>query len=185
MNFGCRLLAMAIAAIPVAAVCAPAQVFFGSLNGSQESPPNASPGTGFAVVTYDPDTYMMRVQVTFSNLAATSGNGTTASHIHCCFILPVLNASVATTTPSFAGFPTGVRAGTYDNTLDMTLASSYNPSFVTAQGSIAAARSAILAGMANGTAYFNIHSVVNPGGEIRSNLQADAVFANGFELTAG
>jgi len=39
--------------------------------------------------------------------------------------------------------------------------------------------------MANGTAYFNIHSVVNPGGEIRSNLQPDAVFANGFELTAG
>jgi hypothetical protein len=179
-----RFLAMAIAAMPIAAVCAPPKVFFGSLSGLQESPPNASPGVGFAVVTYNPDTLTMRVQVSFSNLTAT-GTGTTASHIHCCFVLPSLNATVATTTPSFAGFPLGVRAGTYDNTLDMTAASSYNPAFVTAQGSIDNARNAILAGMANGTAYFNIHSQQYPSGEIRSNMQPDAVFANGFEQTAG
>ena len=178
------LFALAIASLPIAAICAPPKVFFGNLSGSQESPPNLSSGVGNALVTYNPDNSTMRVQVTFSNLTAT-GTGTTASHIHCCFVLPSLNATVATTTPSFAGFPIGVRAGTYDNTLDMTLASSYNPAFVTAQGSIDNARNAILAGMANGTAYFNIHSQQYPGGEIRSNMQPDAVFANGFEQPAG
>ena len=53
-----RLLAVAIAAMPIAALCAPPKLFFGSLSGPQESPPNASPGVGFAVVTYDPDTFM-------------------------------------------------------------------------------------------------------------------------------
>jgi hypothetical protein len=41
---------------------------------------------------------------------------------------------VATTLPTFAGFPLGVTSGTYINTLDLTLASSYNPAFVTANG---------------------------------------------------
>ena len=42
--------------------------YYASLSGAAESPVNASPGTGFAVVTYDPVTHMMQVQVTFSGL---------------------------------------------------------------------------------------------------------------------
>jgi hypothetical protein len=37
-------------------------------------------------------------------------------------------------TPSFVGFPIGVKAGSYDNTFDMSLASSYNGTFITAKG---------------------------------------------------
>ena len=96
-----------------------------------------------------------------------------------------MTAGVATTLPSFTGFPTSVTAGTYDHTFDMTLASSYSPAFVTAQGSIAAALNALLAGMSNSTAYFNIHTTTNPGGEIRANMKPDAVFASGFEQVAG
>jgi hypothetical protein len=73
----------------------------------------------------------MFIDVSFSGLLGT----TTASHIHCCTPTPLSGtAGVATTTPTFAGFPLGVTSGTYMNTLDLTLASSYNPAFVTANG---------------------------------------------------
>ena len=45
---------------------------------------------------------------------------------------------VATTTPTFPGFPPGVTSGTYDNTLDTSLASAFNPAFVTDHGGTAA-----------------------------------------------
>jgi hypothetical protein len=168
---------------PTAACCAADQLFFGYLNGANESPvPVVSAGTGFALVTYSPNTMMMRVQVSFAGLTS----GTTASHIHCCFSPPTTTTAIAaTTTPFFPGFPTGVTAGTYDNTFDMTMASSYSAAFVTAQGSISAALNALLVGMTNSTAYFNIHTTNFPGGEIRANMKADAVFANGFEPVAG
>ena len=107
------VLTLAIATVPTVADCAD-QVFFGYLNGANESPvPVASPGTGFALVTYSPDTVMMRVQVSFAGLTS----GTTASHIHCCFSPPTTTtAGVATTVPYFTSFPIGVTAGTYDHT---------------------------------------------------------------------
>jgi len=179
MSFKRCFFVLALAIMPTAGICAPLKVFFGNLNGANESPPTASQGIGVALVTYDPNTVTMRVQVTFSNL--TMSGGTTASHIHCCFVSPTLNAGVATTTPSFTGFPAGVTAGTYDHTFDMTLAGSYNPAFITAQGSISAALAALLAGMTNGTAYFNIHSVQYSAGEIRSNMFPDNIFAANFE----
>ena len=85
-------------------------------------------------------------------------------------------AGVATTTPSFFNFPLGVTSGTYDQVLDLTVASSYNPAFVTASGgTIAGAEAALLAGMAAGMTYFNIHTTVFPNGEIRGFLAPRAV----------
>ena len=137
------------------------------LTGLAEIPPNASPGTGTALITVDFDLVTMRVEASFSGLI---GN-TTAAHIHCCTATPgASNVGVATMLPSFAGFPAGVTAGTYDQLFDMTLASSYNPGFVTAQGGIGNAFNALVAGMATGNAYFNIHSSQFPGGEIRGLL---------------
>src|SRR5437870_4926993 len=108
-----------------------AQIFVANLNGASEAPPNASPGTGFAEVTIDPVAHTMEVFVTFQDLFGT----TTASHIHSPTVVPFTgNAGVATTVPSFPGFPLGVTSGTYLNTFDMTLASSYNPTFLTANG---------------------------------------------------
>ena len=137
------------------------------LSGTQEVPPNASPGTGSATITLNTVANTLHVVVSFSGLVGT----TTASHIHCCTALPgVGNAGVATTTPTFTGFPLGVTSGTYDNVLDLTLASSYNPAFVTAEGSLAGAEAALIAGMVAGDTYINIHTTVVPGGEIRGFL---------------
>jgi hypothetical protein len=138
------------------------------LSGPAEFPPNASPATGFAEVDYDDVLHTLRVQITFSGLLGT----TTASHIHSPTASPETGTGgVATTTPSFSGFPLGVTSGTYDSTLDLTQATSYNPAFVTAQGgTIALAEVALATGMASGEAYLNIHTSVVPGGEIRGFL---------------
>ena len=62
-------------------------------------------------------------------------------------------------------------SGTYSNTLDLTALTSYNPSFVTANGGTpAGAESALATAMAGGLAYWNIHSAGFPGGEIRGFL---------------
>jgi len=143
-------------------------VYTAALAGTNESPPNASPGTGFAEVDVNPLAHTMRVMVTFSDLLAPN----TASHIHCCTAVPGAgNASVATTTPTFTGFPSGFTSGSYDHTFDLTLASTYRAGFVTTSGSVANAEAILLAGLDAGTAYLNIHSTVFPGGEIRGFLQ--------------
>jgi hypothetical protein len=148
-------------------VSAAPMVFSTTLIGANEVPPNASPGSGFAVVSVDPVAHTLVVSVTFGGLL---GN-TTASHIHCCAGVGV-NAGVATTTPTFPGFPSGVTSGTYFNVFDLTLASSFNPAFVTANGGVAGAEAAFIAGMQAGLTYFNIHTNLFPGGEIRGQLQA-------------
>jgi hypothetical protein len=137
------------------------------LSGTSEIPANASPGTGFAQVIVDDSLFTMSVSVTFSGLAG----ATTASHIHCCIASGTGNVGVAT---PFSGFPLGVTNGTYSNTFDMTLASSYNPTFVNG-GTPASAFDALLAGLEAGESYFNIHTNIFPGGEIRGNLQVAAV----------
>jgi len=160
------VIALVLVSLSAAATYAGPISYSASLSGPAESPPNASPGVGFANVIYDSTLHTLMLHVTFSGLLGT----TTASHIHCC-TLPT--AGVATTTPTFAGFPLGVTSGTYDNTLDLTMASSYNPAFVTASGSITLAEAALAGGLANGVAYLNIHTSVVPGGEIRGFLTAD------------
>jgi hypothetical protein len=57
-------------------------------------------------------------------------------------------------------------------TFDLTNAASYNPAFVTAQGGLANAEAALIAGMRTGNTYFNIHTVNFGGGEIRGFLVA-------------
>jgi len=146
--------------------------FFAVLTGPSETPPNASPGTGYATVVIDASAHTMSVDVSFFGLVA----GTTAAHIHVINGPGDGNTSdtagpIATTTPTFAGFPSGVTSGSYSNLLDTTLAGSYNPSFVTNSGSIAAAESALFSAIIQGRAYFNIHSNTFPGGEIRGFFQ--------------
>lgn len=154
--------------------------FTGVLSGANENPATGSPGTGNALVTYDSATHMLSVDVTFSGLEA----GSTAAHIHCC-VLPDGNAAVATTVPTFPGFPLGVTSGTYVNTFDLTLASSFNPAFVTSSGGTnAAAEAALAAGLADGMAYLNIHTTAFPNGEVRGFLQATPEPASGMLVMA-
>jgi hypothetical protein len=137
-----------------------------NLSGANENPPNNSAGTGTATILLDTAAHTLRVVISFTGLSA----GTTASHIHCCSVAPA-NAGVATTTPTFAGFPLGVTLGSYDNVLNLTSASSWNPAFITANGgTTAGAEAALVAGLAASQAYLNIHSSLFPGGEIRGFL---------------
>src|SRR5215204_7508906 len=142
--------------------------FVTTLTGSQEVPPTGSPGIGSALVTLDTTTNLLTVNVSFAGL----GSPTIASHIHCC-TPPGANAMVATTVPTFPGFPLGVTTGTYLMTFDLTLASTYNPAFITAHGgTVAGAQAAFIAGLTSGQTYFNIHTSQFQGGEIRGQLQA-------------
>jgi len=138
--------------------------------GNFEDPTTGSPGTGFASITVDSVANTMLVDVTFSGLTS----GVTASHIHCC-VPAGGNVGVATTTPTFTGFPNGVTFGTYTHTFDLTQSTSWNPAFVTASGgTTAGAESKLLAGLAADQAYLNIHTSNFTNGEIRGFLAAAA-----------
>lgn len=54
----------------------PNVTFNATLNGSSETPPNASTGTGTAVLTFNKDTKIFTVTVTYTGVTAT------AAHIH-------------------------------------------------------------------------------------------------------
>ena len=152
--------------LPAPAINATPITFVTTLLGSNENPATGSPGTGFAIVQIDPAAHFLGVHVTFSGLLGL----TTAAHIHCCTVPPI-NAMVATTVPTFAGFPLGVTSGTYDIVLDTSAASTWNPAFITAHGgTIPLAEAAFFAGMFAGQTYLNIHTNLFPGGEIRGVL---------------
>jgi len=181
------VLALALAVIlPLPASYADTFILSGNLTGTLESPPNASPGTGLAMITLNTDLHTMRVQASFSGLFPTvpaglpnagSPSGTTAAHIHCCLAVPFqtnANVMVATTTPTFPGFPLGVTAGSYDQTFDLSLASSYNPAFITSAfnpgGSVPGAEAVFTNALLAGETYLNIHTTAFGGGEIRAFL---------------
>src|SRR5262245_66554212 len=93
-------LALGIAStLPAAA--AHEEIFVLSMSGLNESPVNASPGTGTAIITFDLDLFTMRVQAMFINLLAP----TTAAHIHCCkTVAGISTAGVYTDIQSCSGF---------------------------------------------------------------------------------
>lgn len=164
-----RICTLILSVFSVQTVWANAITYDVILTGLGESPPNASPGSGVAVITIDTIANTLNiVSDTFSGLLGT----TTASHIHCCTASPGAGtAGVATQVPYFAGFPIGVTSGSYSMLFDMTQASTWNPAFITANGGTAAgAEAALAAGAAAGDAYLNIHTAVVPGGEIRGFL---------------
>ena len=166
-----RLIGLVLLAVAVLGLTAPAHAnvieYIATLSGPAENPSNASPGTGNTIVDFDNVAHTLRVRVNFSGLTS----GTTASHIHAPATPPTGTAGVATTTPTFANFPLGVLSGTYDNTLDLTQTSSYNPAYVTANGgTTGSAETALTTALAAGQAYLNIHTTNFPGGEIRGFL---------------
>jgi hypothetical protein len=144
-----------------------AQVWSATL--SDESS-NGSTGTGSATFVLTPgDIFTISVQ--FANML---GN-TSASHIHCCTTTPFVGtAPVVTTVPTFPGFPLGVKAGTYTQSLDINSVGFYNPAYLVGVhgGNIVAARNAFVAQLFTGRSYLNIHSDRNPGGEIRGFITA-------------
>jgi hypothetical protein len=164
-----RLTAIVIA-LGLASANAQNLFYTATLSGPNESPTNASPGTGIATIVVNPTTNILSLTVIFAGLVGT----TTASHIHAATPSPFSGvAGVATTTPFFANFPIGVQSGTFFIQLDLTQSSSFNPAYVTGNGgTTASAAAALIAAIQAGESYLNIHTTSFPGGEIRGFLVA-------------
>lgn len=131
-------------------------------------------GSGTFVAEFNTLTNFLNLKTSWSGLSGV----TTVAHIHCCLATPAFDPldprtiGVAVTPTTLPGFPTGLSSGFYEVDLDLTLASNYTTAFVTRSGgTIDLARNALLAGMSDGRAYFNIHSDKFPGGEIRGFIR--------------
>ena len=147
------LVAFVVSALPLQA--API-VFTASLDGPSESPSNASPGTGFAIVTIDEDTDLMRVQVTFAVCSRRSR-----------FPHSVINwqgpntatpLSGATTTPPLSAF----RRRTFDIRRNFDcVCQHYRPCFSQTRGTPELYEAALLRTHRR-RAYLNIHTTCSP-----------------------
>jgi len=157
--------ALCLAAIAQASII----TYAGTLTGASEVPPVATAGNGFVFVTVDNVANTLTLSVSFSGLSSQDS----AAHIHCC-TLPGGSTAVATLAPALPGFPLNVTSGTFLNQLfSLTDANFYLTSFINNNGGTAASAEAVLlAGLANGQAYFNIHTQQNSGGEVRALLVA-------------
>ena len=174
------LVMMAALMLSAPAVHADPMTFIANLSGANETPPNASPGTGLATVVLDLTAQTLQVNATFSGLTSND----TMAHIHCCAAAPLdnTNIGVATTVPAFPGFPLMVTSGTYGPmTFDLTQSLIYNPAFVTLEGgTIPGAEAALIAGIENSATYFNIHTVNFGGGEIRGFVTPGPIVGAGL-----
>lgn len=171
---GLKTIAFVVAASALAALPANAAIltFQAPLTGTAENPDVVTPGTGLVRVDVDDVANTIRVRTYWSGLIG----DTIASHIHCC-TTPDLNVGVAVGPGTLPGFPLGVKSGWYDVTLDLLAAGTYTAAFLNnavfgGGGTVPGARNAIIAGLNNGRAYYNIHTVTFPGGEIRGQLSA-------------
>jgi hypothetical protein len=144
-----------------------------NMNAASENPTNTSTGTASGTVDYDSTLHTLALHLDYSGLSGT----VTATHFHAvtatsgvgsdAIAASVANVGVATTTPSLPGFTLGLSSGSYDGTLDLTSAGSWNPAFVTAQGSIANCEAALAGALVDGKTYWNVHTTFRTGGEIR------------------
>ena len=116
---------------------------FASIDGSQEVPPNGSPGTGTAVMTFDDITNLLSWNITYSGLDGTP----TLSHFH-------------------GPAPVGVNAGVQVNIVANSGGSIASPMI----GS-ATITNDQEADLLSGLWYINIHSILYPGGEIRGQVE--------------
>ena len=138
------------------------------LSGTNEAIPNASPGAGSSALTLDLDLITLRVEAAFTSLAGTVTGATIYG--------PTAVAgtgSAGAMNPAFtaSGFPTGVSAGSYDFTFDLTVASGYDPAFIVSSGgTVSNALNALVASFENGQTYLNIRTTAFPGGEVRGSF---------------
>lgn len=119
--------------------------FNNTYSGTQENPPNNSPGTGVITGTYNPATNTIFYRIVFSGLVSP----TAAAHFHAP-AAPGVNAGVIY---GYTGFPTGVMAGSYSGTHTITDLQETQ--------------------LLTGLWYSNIHTAQFPGGEIRSQISLE------------
>ena len=137
----------AVVALAVSLVAAPAGAatiyLYSNIDGLQETPPNASPATGYADLQFDTVTKVLSWTITYSGLLA----GTSNAHFH---------------GPAAVGVgPAGVRVG-----IPFTPAVTAN----TLIGSSAPLSALFESELLGQLWYINIHSTAFPGGEIRGQV---------------
>jgi hypothetical protein len=131
-----------------------------TLLGSNEVPPTGSPATGFA--TFMLNGNLLSIDESFTGLTAPAN----AAHIHCCGPVGV-NEIVAV---PFTPFP-NTTSSTFMATVDLTLAATYNPAFITQEGgTVGLAEAGLITALNSGNTYANIHNANFPGGEIRGQI---------------
>jgi hypothetical protein len=172
-----KLIASAVLALALGTTASAVENFHGILDGLQENPPVATPGSGMGTASYDMTTQMLSVDVSFLDLIGT----TTNAHIHCCATEVATNSGIALHFVPH-GFPLGVTSGNFSHAFDLSMASSFDAGYLAASGGTAAAArdrllNAMRVGVANdplpgdsSIAYFNIHTSFRAGGEIRGNI---------------
>jgi len=136
---------------------------------SPEAP--GATGTGTLFMEYDEDGRTLTINATWSGLSGT----TSTAHIHCCTALPNTGtAGVALAEGGvLPGFPLGANSGSYNRVIDLAQTNQYGGAFLSSSGGTAAAAEArLIANLASGNAYFNIHSTTFGGGEIRAFVTA-------------
>ncbi len=146
---GARILATALLAFGVGlagAANALSYTLSAILDGLQEVPPVATPGTGTMTGTYDDVTNLLSWSGSFSSLIGT----TTAAHFHGPAAVGVSAAVRLGIT-----IPTGVTAGVFAGSA--TISNAFEAELLT------------------GLWYLNIHSSYRPGGEIRGQVLATVV----------
>jgi hypothetical protein len=132
-----------------------------TLLGSNEVPPTGSPGTGFG--TFILNGNFLSINESFSGLTAPAS----AAHIHCCGPVGV-NEMVAV---PFTPFPNAT-SGTFNATVDLSLATTYTAGFIAQEGgTVALAEAGLIAALNSGNTYANIHNATFPGGEIRGQIE--------------
>lgn len=157
----------AVAAASALLFAASAQAHLVTYTGTFVPEAVGATGTGTLVLEYDEHGNTLNIMATWSGLSGTTNN----AHIHCCTAAPGTGtAGVALAQAGLLpGFPLGVQSGSYNRVIDLTQANQYGGAFLTASGGTPAqAEARLLANLASGNAYFNIHSTRFPGGEVRA-----------------
>lgn len=132
------------------------------LQGPAEATPVFSPGYGMSTIVIDDVANTLELNTSFQWLL---GN-TTDAHIHAGTDLPLV--STAGVAVPADGFPLGVKAGNYSITFNLLDAGTYSANYLMMNGAtVEGARDSLIDDLNTGRAYFNIHTNLHPGGEIR------------------
>jgi hypothetical protein len=144
-------------ALAASSASATSYTLSGGMDGLQETPPVATPGTGTITGTYDSDTNFLTWDISFQDLAGT----TTLAHFHGPAAVGVGPAGVRLATAITVGLTSGSLSGS------------------------ATISDAFEAELLGGLWYHNIHTSLHGGGEIRGQVYAAVVPEPGTLLLLG
>jgi hypothetical protein len=138
------------------------------MGGQSESPPNASPAAGFGRVTYHDSSHTIElISIAYGLLG-----GSTSSELHA----PTATgfAGTAGVAIPLIGYPYGSLSPGYDNSFDLTQPSTWDPTYLSANGGTpSSAEAAFVTALTSGKMYWEIHTSAFPNGEIRGFMQLE------------